>query len=87
MKKYQIKYQQTEIYTVYPCNRYLGGGFYNPSPATFEYGLVDKTGLVETNDIKKEVEKIKKRAEGFKSPGIFPDMRAEFVLKDVRPLD
>lgn len=86
MKIYQIQYQQTEVYTVFPCNNYLGGGFYNPKPAAYVYGLVDKTEVVKTNDIKKEIERIKKKALGFKSPGIFPNMKAEFVLKNIKIL-
>ena len=75
MKTYQIKYQQTGIW-----QETNGGPYY------YMYGLINKTEVVKTNNIIKEIAKIKKLAESFKSPGIFPNMKAEFVLKDVKKL-
>ena len=76
MKTYQIKYKQTEIWNQFNYNM----------PFSYNYGLADKTEVVETNNIKSEIEKIKKKALAFKSPGIFPNMKSEFVLKSVKPL-
>jgi hypothetical protein len=70
MKTYQIKYQK------------VGVKLPNNTKSTDDYRLVDITEIIKTNDLKMEIEKLKTEALKFKS-NIFPNLKGEFILKDV----